>query len=95
MRCATAEGMTYSLIVINRGMRQVDIRIHVITVRDILDITINKVILFYTEISALEENVRFIFELPSHTLFYFVMVKEDTPSQCSCCTVRSSHIASS
>jgi len=64
MLCATAEGTTCSRIVIINDKKQVHKQRYVITVKDFLPLPTNKVILFHTGISTLEEKkMRFISEL--------------------------------
>jgi hypothetical protein len=62
MRCVTAGGATCTLIVITANKKQADTQRYVITVIGIPFLTASKVILFYVGISALEKEVRFIFE---------------------------------
>jgi bacteriorhodopsin len=63
MRWATAEATICSLIVMSTDKKQVDTQWYLISVIGISSLTASKVILFYAGISALEKEVRFIFEL--------------------------------
>jgi hypothetical protein len=71
MRCATTGGTIWTLIMITSDKNQIYMKRYIITVIVIVTVTTSEVILFHAGISALEKEVRFIFENPVYFSYYY------------------------
>jgi hypothetical protein len=68
MRCATAEGITWTFILITTDKKQRDKQWYITTITRILFLITSKWFCFTWEFQRLRKKVRFIFELTLHTL---------------------------